>query len=255
MFEIDKERFGAFLAAQRKKKGYTQKELAQRLFVSDKAVSKWECAASMPDISLLIPLSEILGVTVTELLEGRELQKETEMKVDHVEDLVKTTLTLLDEDTEQSRSSRKKRGLFFGAAMVVVLLEVPLFPVFGIPLSWKENHIFPHELLSVLFGAYFWLFIKEKLPAYYDENKISFYGDGIFRMNMAGLHFNNSNWPYIVLTGRIWSVATALILPLVYMILSALFPAVWAMFYPIPLLALYLGSLFVPLFVVGKKYE
>lgn len=46
MFEIDKAQFGAFVAAQRKKKGYTQKALAQRLYVSDKAVSKWERGVS-----------------------------------------------------------------------------------------------------------------------------------------------------------------------------------------------------------------
>lgn len=46
MFEIDKAQFGAFLSAQRKEKGYTQKELAQKLFLSDKAISKWERGVS-----------------------------------------------------------------------------------------------------------------------------------------------------------------------------------------------------------------
>lgn len=45
MFEIDKERFGAFLLELRKEKGYTQKQLAEKLFVSDKAVSKWGTGA------------------------------------------------------------------------------------------------------------------------------------------------------------------------------------------------------------------
>ena len=71
MFEMDKTSFGKFLAEQRKSKGYTQKMLAEKLYVSDKAVSKWERGLSMPDISLLIPLSAILEVSVTELLEGR----------------------------------------------------------------------------------------------------------------------------------------------------------------------------------------
>ncbi len=47
MFEIDKAAFGAFLAEQRKAKGYTQKELAEKLFISDKAVSKWERGGSL----------------------------------------------------------------------------------------------------------------------------------------------------------------------------------------------------------------
>ena len=47
MFEIDKEKFGLFLAQLRKEKGWTQKELAERLFLSDKAVSKWERGGSL----------------------------------------------------------------------------------------------------------------------------------------------------------------------------------------------------------------
>lgn len=46
MFEIDKNAFGFFLSEQRKEKGYTQRELAEKLFVSDKAVSKWERGVS-----------------------------------------------------------------------------------------------------------------------------------------------------------------------------------------------------------------
>lgn len=60
MFDIDKEKFGAFISALRKEKGITQKELAEKLFLSDKAVSKWERGLSMPDITLLVPLSKVL---------------------------------------------------------------------------------------------------------------------------------------------------------------------------------------------------
>ncbi len=52
MFEIDKVKFGNFLSARRKEKGMTQKELAGQLFLSDKAISKWERGQSLPDISL-----------------------------------------------------------------------------------------------------------------------------------------------------------------------------------------------------------
>ncbi len=54
----------------REKKGYTQKQLAELLCVSDKAVSKWETARGLPDITLLEPLAKALGVSVAELLSG-----------------------------------------------------------------------------------------------------------------------------------------------------------------------------------------
>ena len=69
MSNIDKVEFGSFVAELRKEKGLTQKELADKLLVSSKAISKWETGANMPDVSLLIPLADILGVSVTELLQ------------------------------------------------------------------------------------------------------------------------------------------------------------------------------------------
>ena len=93
MYEIDKKKFGAFVAQLRKEKGYTQKELAEQLFVSDKAVSKWETAVSIPDTTLLIPLSELLGVSVTELLMCERMEKEEPIDADQVEELVKTAIS------------------------------------------------------------------------------------------------------------------------------------------------------------------
>ena len=67
-FKLDKEKFGEFIAKLRKEHEMTQKELAEKLFVSDKAVSKWERGQSLPDITLINPLADILGVTPAELL-------------------------------------------------------------------------------------------------------------------------------------------------------------------------------------------
>lgn len=71
MFEIDKKKFGEFIMSLRKEKGYTQKELAQHLFISDKAISKWETGLGYPDVSLLPELSNIFGVDLISLLEGQ----------------------------------------------------------------------------------------------------------------------------------------------------------------------------------------
>ena len=62
---------GAMIRSLREKSGLTQAELADRLYVSDKTVSKWENGKGHPDISLLEPLAEIFEISVTELLSGR----------------------------------------------------------------------------------------------------------------------------------------------------------------------------------------
>ena len=92
MYEIDKSKFGAFVAQLRKEKGYTQKELAAKLFISDKAVSKWETGASIPDTAMLVPLAELLGVTVTELLMCRRMEGDA-LESGQVEDIVKAAVS------------------------------------------------------------------------------------------------------------------------------------------------------------------
>jgi len=74
---MKQENVGAFVANLRKDKGWTQKELASQLGVSDKAISKWETGKGLPDMGMLIPLSEVLGVTIDELLSGKKRSGDT----------------------------------------------------------------------------------------------------------------------------------------------------------------------------------
>lgn len=67
---MDNEKMGRFIAGLRKSKQMTQKDLADRLHITDKAVSKWERGLSCPDISLLSMLASLLGITTGELLKG-----------------------------------------------------------------------------------------------------------------------------------------------------------------------------------------
>lgn len=67
---MDSSKIGEIIRSLRRSKGLTQKQLSEMLFVSDKAVSKWERGLGCPDISLLGGLSEILGVSLTGLLSG-----------------------------------------------------------------------------------------------------------------------------------------------------------------------------------------
>lgn len=70
---MDQIKTGKFVASLRKEKGLTQVSLANCLGISDKTVSKWERGAGLPDVSLMLPLCEILEISVNELLTGEKL--------------------------------------------------------------------------------------------------------------------------------------------------------------------------------------
>lgn len=72
---MDQIRTGKFIAAKRKKKGYTQRQLADQLGISDKTISKWETGNGFPEISLVEPLCACLNITVNELLSGERLSE------------------------------------------------------------------------------------------------------------------------------------------------------------------------------------
>lgn len=82
---------GLFISKKRKELNMTQKELADKLNVTDKAVSKWERGLGCPDISILEVLSNILGVSILELLKGRNIEGEV-IPVVEADDYLKNTI-------------------------------------------------------------------------------------------------------------------------------------------------------------------
>lgn len=86
---MKKETFGNMVAVLRKEKGMTQVELAEKMGVTDKAVSKWERDISFPDVSSIPKLAEILEVSVDELMQVKAASKEdtTKKKIDEIIDV------------------------------------------------------------------------------------------------------------------------------------------------------------------------
>ena len=73
---MDIKKIGKYIAENRKKKNMTQEQLAEKIGVTSKTISRWENGNYMPDISLLKPLSEELGITLNDLLSGEKIEKE-----------------------------------------------------------------------------------------------------------------------------------------------------------------------------------
>lgn len=70
---MNQEKIGKFIAENRKAKRITQSELAEKLGVTDRAVSNWENGKNMPDLSLFKTLCDILGITINELMSGEKI--------------------------------------------------------------------------------------------------------------------------------------------------------------------------------------
>ena len=81
MYEVNQEKTGKLIASKRKEKGLTQEQLAEKLGVTNKAVSKWETGRGMPDLAIIQKLCEILGITVTTLLNGEENEEALILKL------------------------------------------------------------------------------------------------------------------------------------------------------------------------------
>lgn len=78
---MELENIGKFIAENRKLKGLTQQQLADKLGVTYKAVSKWKCGNGLPDVSLFKDICEELDISLNELFEGKKLTVEEEKKV------------------------------------------------------------------------------------------------------------------------------------------------------------------------------
>ena len=73
---MDQIKTGRFISQERKSRNLTQKQLAEKLNISDKTISKWECGKGFPEISLILPLCDILQTSVNELLLGERVSEE-----------------------------------------------------------------------------------------------------------------------------------------------------------------------------------
>ena len=119
---MDQIKIGKFIAEERKAKKYTQRELADKLSISDKTISKWERGNGFPEVSLLLPLCNELEITVNELLSGERLRA-----MDYKKKAEKNMVNLVKEAQE----SKKKIIMSAMVGVLVIVAAVPLFVVAG----------------------------------------------------------------------------------------------------------------------------
>ncbi len=126
-------KIGKFISAMRKEQNLTQRELADKLSISDKTVSKWETGKGLPEVALMLPLCEELKISVNELLSGERLSEEDYFK--------KAEENMMDLVREKEESKKKLIisgvvGLSSTSSFLVInFIFVALTEVISVPLK------------------------------------------------------------------------------------------------------------------------
>lgn len=109
---MDQIKIGRFIAETRKSKNLTQKQLAEKLSISDKTVSKWECGKGLPDVTIMLDLCEELQITVNDLLTGERVSK-----IDYQKKAEENMMNLMKENQEN-----KKRMILSVICAVITII-------------------------------------------------------------------------------------------------------------------------------------
>lgn len=180
---MDQTRIGMFIAECRKKRNLTQMQLAEMLNITDRAVSKWENGRSMPDSSLMLPLCQILGISVNDLLHGEVIE---------MEDYKKKTEELLLEAAKQKEEADKKLLLLewvIGILSVIILLGFCIVAAYAPMETWLRIVLAVSGFVLGLIGIGFALRI-EQTAGYYEcarchEKHVPSYTSVFFAMHMG----------------------------------------------------------------------
>lgn len=139
---MEQENIGKFIHELRKTQGITQKQLAEKIGISDKTVSKWENGNGIPDTGLLLPLCEILGISVNELLSCEKLPPE-----DYSKKAEENIMDLLKDKEKNNRSSR------IPVIIGVVLAILSVLILFGVNVGGFSTIVYFIDIPTLLIIA------------------------------------------------------------------------------------------------------
>lgn len=133
---MDLIKIGKYIAAKRKALGLTQKQLAEKLNMSDKSVSKWERGICLPDVTVYLELCEILGISINEFLAGEDIPKET------IEQKAEENIIQITKDNKNKQKYLKKIIRLLIVMLVVFIFITSIF-IYQ-KLTQPQNYIEPY---------------------------------------------------------------------------------------------------------------
>ena len=158
---MDLQIIGDFIKQQRKAKGLTQAQLAEKIFVSEKTISKWECGNGFPDTSLMLPLCKQLGITANELLSGKKLAS------DEYKQQAENNLITLKSQQEQSHKQLLTIEGILGYMSSITFIILVFVASFAELETWTRILLIVIGFIHIIFGIHFCIVI-EKDAGYYE---------------------------------------------------------------------------------------
>jgi len=184
---MDQAKIGRFIAGRRKTVGLTQMQLAEKLGITDRAVSKWETGKAMPDTMLMLDLCAILKISVNDLLNGEVIQMD-EMK--------EKSEQLLLELTKQKEEADKKllaMEILIGIFSVIILLGFVFAASFVQMEDWVRIVLIVTGFLIAMVGIFYALKI-EQTAGYYRCGKCGHKYVPTFQSVLWAAHVNRTRY-------------------------------------------------------------
>lgn len=160
---MNQEKIGKFIAECRKEQNLTQEKLAEKLNITSKAVSKWECGKGLPDVSLYEPLCKILKISLNEFFAGQHLKKE--------EIFENSEKNILNIAVEKKKAKTKLRKIILFLIIVIIFLVACTIGLY----KYMCNYMSVTKTFELNWGIILPNDFKEE---YYIDTGKSFHGDG-----------------------------------------------------------------------------
>ena len=161
---MDQIKIGRFIASCRKDAGLTQAVLAEKLGISDRAVSKWENGKSMPDTGIMLDLCELLKINVNELLSGEKIMVESYNK--HAEE----NLLAMRKEVEEKNRQLLKAEIWIGAPATIAGFIICATAAYVEMSAWIKALLIAFALAMILVVAFIAVGIEQK-AGYYECQK------------------------------------------------------------------------------------
>ena len=161
---MDQIKIGKFIAERRKSVNLTQAQLAEKLNITDRAVSKWECGKTMPDSSVMLELCGILKITVNDLLNGEVVTMENYNKE------LENKLVEMLKQKEESDKRLLCTEIVMGICCILPLIASTVIALIVPMEEWLATVIVLASLIPILIAMPFALKIEQK-AGYYECQK------------------------------------------------------------------------------------